>query len=59
MKDYKKVVEIPVEKIKIISKDVRLLDDEMMKNVHNKLKEIGFKYVTLDLNGYQMGSLNN
>ena len=32
MKDYKKVVEIPVEKIKIISKDVRLLDDERMKN---------------------------
>ena len=31
MKDYKKVVEIPVEKIKIISKDVRLLDDERMK----------------------------
>ena len=30
MKDYKKVVEIPVEKI--ISKDVRLLDDERMKN---------------------------
>ena len=37
----------------------KFFDDEMMKNVHNKLKEIGFKYVTLDLNGYQMGSLNN
>ena len=31
MKDYKKVVEMPVEKIKINSKDVRLIDDEMMK----------------------------
>ena len=50
------------EKIeKEVAKDEmnKFFDDEMMKNVHNKLKEIGFKYVTLDLNGYQMGSLNN
>ena len=39
MKDFKKVVEIPVEKIKIISKDVRLLDDEMMKNYQVSLQE--------------------
>ncbi len=39
MKDYKKVVEIPVEKIKIISKDVRLLDDEMMKNYQVSLQK--------------------
>lgn len=37
----------------------KFFNDEIMKNVHNKFKEIGFKYVTLDLNGYQMGSLNN
>lgn len=36
----------------------KFFDDEMMKNVYTKLKDIGFKYVTLDLNGYQMGSLN-
>lgn len=36
----------------------KFFDDEIMKNVDNKLKEIGFKYVTLDLNGYQMGNLN-
>ncbi len=39
MKDYKKVTEIPVEKIKIISKDVRLLDDEMMKNYQLSLQK--------------------
>ena len=39
MKDYKKVVEIPVEKIKIISKDVRLLDDERMKSFQVSLQK--------------------
>ena len=39
MKDYKKVVEIPVEKIKIISKNVRLLDDEMMNNYQVSLQK--------------------
>ena len=39
MKDYKKVVEIPVENIKIISKDVRLLDDEMMNNYQVSLQK--------------------
>ena len=39
MKDYKKVVEIPVEKIKIISKDVRLLGDERMKSFQVSLQK--------------------
>lgn len=39
MKDYKKVVEIPVEKIKIISKDVRLLKDDMMKGYQKSLQQ--------------------
>ena len=39
MKDYKKVVEIPVEKIKISSKNVRLLDDEMMNNYQVSLQK--------------------
>ncbi len=32
MKDYKKVVEIPVEKIKMSGKDIKLIDGEMLKN---------------------------
>ena len=39
MKDYKKVVEIPVEKIKMSSKDVRLMDDEMMNNYQVSLQK--------------------
>ncbi|MBW9149928.1 ATP-dependent sacrificial sulfur transferase LarE [Clostridium sp. CM028] len=31
---------------------------EMMNKVGNKLKSIGFKYVTLDLLGYRTGSMN-
>ena len=27
-------------------------------NVDKKLKEVGFKYVTLDTSGYEMGSMN-
>lgn len=32
MTDYKKVVEIPVEKIKMSGKDIKLIDGEMLKN---------------------------
>lgn len=39
MKDYKKVVEIPVEKIKMSCKDVRLIDDEMMNNYQVSLQK--------------------
>ncbi len=36
----------------------KFFDKELLKNTHNKLKEIGFKYVSLDLLGYRMGSMN-
>lgn len=36
----------------------KLFDIDMMNKISNKLKELGFKYVTLDLGGYKMGSLN-
>ena len=29
-----------------------------MYKISEKLKEFGFKYVTLDMSGYKMGSLN-
>lgn len=31
---------------------------EVLKNTSNKFKEFGFEYVTLDMNGYEMGSMN-
>ncbi len=37
----------------------KFFDKEILKSTHNKLKDIGFKYVTLDLLGYRMGSMND
>ena len=31
---------------------------ELLNKTNKKLKEIGFKYVTLDMAGYEMGSMN-
>ena len=36
----------------------KFFDETMMDNVHNKFKELGFNYVTLDLKGYRTGSMN-
>ena len=36
----------------------KFYNDEMINKINLKFKEIGFKYVTLDLNGYKMGSTN-
>ena len=36
----------------------RALDPEMARRVSTALKALGFKYVTLDLEGYRTGSLN-
>ncbi|MFU0784172.1 MAG: ATP-dependent sacrificial sulfur transferase LarE [Thermoanaerobacterium thermosaccharolyticum] len=35
-----------------------MLDENIRKKVVSKLKEIGFKYVSLDLEGYRTGSMN-
>jgi len=36
----------------------KLFNVELLKEISIKLKEFGFTYVTLDLEGYRMGSLN-
>jgi len=36
----------------------RALDPEMVRQMSAALKPLGFKYVTLDLEGYRTGSLN-
>ena len=36
----------------------KLFDEELLDNIANKIKECGFKYVTLDLQGYRVGSFN-
>ena len=40
------------------AEQVRLLDDEMAARVGEALTDCGFRYVTLDLQGYRMGSFN-
>lgn len=36
----------------------RLLDNELRTQITNAIKDLGFIYVTLDLSGYQTGSMN-
>jgi uncharacterized protein len=36
----------------------RLVDDDLREQVVRQLKDLGFTYVTLDLQGYRTGSMN-
>ncbi len=49
----------PMARIEVPAQDIdRLLDAAMRKIMVAKLKAIGFKHVTVDLEGYVMGSMN-
>lgn len=45
-------IEVPAEDIS------RLAEEEIRKRVYKRFKEIGFMYVTLDMLGYRLGSMN-
>jgi len=46
-------------RIELLPKDInRLLDEEIRNAIYNKIKKIGFSYITLDLRGYKTGSMN-
>ncbi len=36
----------------------KMLDKDLLLEIDQKLKEVGFKYVSLDLAGYKMGNMN-
>ena len=36
----------------------RLLEADMRERVDNELKQLGFRFVTVDLKGFRSGSLN-
>ncbi len=36
----------------------QLLDHTLRERINSRLRELGFRYVTLDLQGYRMGSMN-
>lgn len=37
---------------------MRIVDEDVRKNITNTFKELGFEYTSLDLNGYHTGSMN-
>lgn len=46
-------------RIEVLAEDRnRFFDTKYMDQISNKFKEFGFTYVSLDLNGYRMGSMN-
>ena len=46
-------IEVPPEDIpRLASEDIRV-------RVHDRLRELGFGYVTLDMRGYRLGSMND
>ena len=45
-------IEVPAEDIK------RLASDKVRESVYKKFKEIGFLFVTIDMQGYRLGSMN-
>ena len=48
-----------IARIEVDRKEIcKFYNDEMINKVDLKFKEIGFKFVTLDLNGYKTGNMN-
>ena len=45
-------IEVGIDELK------RMLDDELRSEIVSRLKDAGFTYVTLDLQGYRTGSMN-
>jgi uncharacterized protein len=48
----------PIARIEVPEEDVFLLIDENRTRISEKLLELGFAYVTVDLSGYSTGSMN-
>ena len=48
-----------VARIEVPAKDItRLAADDIREEVYKKFKELGFMFVTLDMRGYRVGSMN-
>jgi uncharacterized protein len=46
-------------RIELLPEDIpRMLDENIRKEIVDKLKRYGFNYITLDLEGYRTGSMN-
>jgi len=49
------IARIEVAKVEFI----KMLNDDISLKIADKLKTLGFSYVTMDLGGYRMGSMND
>lgn len=48
-----------IARIELLPEDIsKMLDETLRKDIVDKLKRYGFSYVSLDLEGYRMGSMN-
>ena len=48
-----------IARIEVERKEIyKFFDEEVINKINLKFKEIGFKHVTLNVEGYQMGSMN-
>jgi len=54
VRHHDKIARIEVERSEL----PRLIDEEISKQVTDGLREIGYLYVTVDLQGYRTGSMN-
>ncbi len=46
-------------RIEVPARDImKLAEDTMREKIYEKFKKIGFLFVTLDLKGYRLGSMN-
>ena len=49
-----------IARIEVPAKDIsRLASDGIREEVYKRFKEIGFEFITLDMGGYRMGSMNS
>jgi len=48
-----------IARIELLAEDRKvLIEDSLVNEIVQKMKSLGYRYVTLDLEGYRMGSLN-
>ena len=48
-----------IARIELLPEDIsRMLDEKLRNEIVDKLKRYGFTYVSLDLEGYRTGSMN-
>ena len=60
LKQYRVRLHGKIARIEILPEDfAKILDENTREKICNLLKNLGFSYVTLDLNGYRTGSMNN